>query len=59
MMTQIEVYEKDCKKLPGKLRSWAAYKDLKEEIENMSELLPLVQALAKPSIRPRHWTEVI
>lgn len=25
----------------------------------MSEILPLVQALTKPSIRPRHWQEVI
>ena len=25
----------------------------------MTEILPLVEALAKPSIRPRHWDEVI
>jgi hypothetical protein len=24
----------------------------------MTEILPLVEALAKPSIRPRHWDEV-
>jgi len=25
----------------------------------MAEIIPLVEALAKPSIRPRHWEEVI
>jgi hypothetical protein len=25
----------------------------------MTEILPLVESLAKPSIRPRHWDEVI
>ena len=25
----------------------------------MTEILPLVEQLAKPSIRPRHWDEII
>ena len=25
----------------------------------MTEILPLVEQLAKPSIRPRHWEEII
>jgi len=29
MMTQIEQYQKDCTRLPGKLRTWEAYKELK------------------------------
>jgi len=58
MMDQIEIYQKDCTRLPGKLRTWDAYKELKQEIEDMSEILPLIQALAKPSIRPRHWVTV-
>lgn len=58
MMEQIEIYQRDCVKLPGKLRTWDAYKELKQEVDDMSEILPLVQALAKPSIRARHWIEV-
>lgn len=46
-------------KLPGVLKTWDAYKELKQEIDDMTEILPLVEALAKPSIRPRHWDEVI
>jgi len=41
------------------LKSWSAYKELKQEIDDMTEIIPLVEALAKPSIRPRHWEEVI
>jgi len=55
----IEVFIRDCARLPGVLKSWDAYKELKQEIEDMNEIIPLVDALAKPSIRSRHWEEVI
>jgi len=59
MNEQIEIFGRDCVKLPGVLKSWAAYQELKKEIDDMTEIIPLVEALAKPSIRPRHWDEVI
>jgi dynein heavy chain len=59
MTEQIEVFGRDCTKLPGVLKTWDAYKELKQEIDDMTEILPLVESLAKPSIRPRHWDEVI
>jgi len=31
---------------------------MKQEIDDMTEIIPLVEALAKPSIRPRHWEDV-
>ena len=59
MMEQIDVFSRDCMKLPGVLKTWDAYKELKQEIDDMTEILPLIEALAKPSIRPRHWDEII
>lgn len=59
MMEQIENFGRDCFRLPGVLKNWDAYKELKQEIDDMTEILPLVEALAKPSIRPRHWDEII
>lgn len=59
MVEQTEVFARDCTKLPGQLKQWDAYKELKQEIDDMTEILPLVEALAKPSIRPRHWDEII
>ena len=59
MTEQIDIFGRDCQKLPGSLKSWAAYQELKKEIDDMIEVIPLVEALGKPSIRPRHWDEVI
>jgi len=41
------------------LKSWDAFKELRTEIDNMTEIIPLVEALAKDVIRPRHWEEII
>jgi dynein heavy chain len=41
------------------LKQWDAYKEMKTEIDEMTDILPLIQQLAKPSIRDRHWNEVI
>jgi len=59
MKEQIENFAKDCSKLPGMLKGWDAYKELKQEIDDMDTILPLVEGLAKHSIRPRLWDEVI
>lgn len=59
MTEQIETFGRDCTKLPGVLKSWDAFKELRTEIDNMTEIIPLVEALAKPTIRPRHWEEII
>lgn len=59
MSDQTETFGKDCAKLPKSLRTWDAYKELKQQIEDFSEIIPLVEALAKPSIQPRHWDQII
>ena len=58
MVDTTETFARDCARLPGVLKSWEAYKELKQEIDDMTEILPLVKSLAKESIRPRHWDEV-
>jgi len=58
MVETTEIFARDCTRLPGVLKSWGAYKELKTEIDEMTEVLPLVAAMAKPSIRDRHWLDV-
>lgn len=58
MIETIELMSKQCRKLPGPLKGWDAYKELQTEIDNMNEILPIIKELAKPSIRDRHWLEV-
>ena len=59
MVDTTDTFARDCSRLPGVLKSWEAYKELKQEIDDMTEILPLVKSLAKESIRPRHWDEII
>lgn len=58
MVETTENFSRDCARLPGNLKSWGAYKELKAELDEMAEVLPLVLAMAKPSIQDRHWDEV-
>ena len=59
MIEAIDQYNRDCTKLPGILKGWDAYKELKQKVEDMTKILPLVKELSKSSIRPRHWDEII
>jgi dynein heavy chain len=67
MKETIDIFDRDCKKLPGQLKQWDAFKELKEEIESMKQLVGsdndeitgVVKALAKPTIKDRHWQEII
>ena len=58
MVEATETYGRDCARLPGQLKGWTAYKEPKGELDEMTEVLPLVASLAKPSIVERHWLEI-
>jgi dynein heavy chain len=59
MEEAIEQFIRDCGRLPKPLRKWEAYQELRTELENMEKVLPIVNSLAAPAIRPRHWEEII
>jgi dynein heavy chain len=59
MIDNIEMFGRDCARLPGVLKGWDAYKELRKEVDDMGKILPLVKELSKPSIRDRHWDEII
>ena len=48
-----------CIRLPKDLKEWQAYKELKQEIDNLKDVLPIIVDLKKPSIMPRHWQKLI
>ena len=48
-----------CKKMPKVLRDWEAYHELKKEIDDFQEVLPLLMELGKKSIMSRHWKQVM
>jgi len=47
-----------CLRLPKDLKEWEAYKELKQEIDNFKEILPLIESLKRPAIKARHWKEI-
>lgn len=59
MNDMMESYAGRCKKLPGRLREFSSYTQLKKDIENFQLILPLLQELSKDSIKARHWDEVM
>ena len=59
MSDVMDSYAGRCKKLPGRLRSFPSYLQLKKEIEDFQLVLPLLQELSKDSIKARHWDEVM
>jgi hypothetical protein len=59
MIETAETFQRDCLRLPGPLKKWLTYSKLKDKIEGMIELLPLIEGLAKDSIRDRHWDYLI
>ena len=55
ILQRIQEFQGMCTKMPKDLRQWDAYQDLKHIIDEFSESLPLVQQLAHPAMRSRHW----
>jgi len=58
MIECVNSFDARCKKLPKKLREWAAYDELRGKISDFQVLLPLLEQLCKQSIKPRHWEDV-
>ena len=59
MIEIVEGFGRDWGRLPGVLKGWDAYKELKLEVDNMAKFLPLVKELSKESINNGHWEEII
>lgn len=58
MEENIQKYGDQCVRLPKDLKEWQAYKELKQEIDNLKDVLPIIIDLKKPSIKPRHWIKI-
>ena len=58
MKERMDAFTMRLNKMPRALRTWEAYSDLKQKIESFTITVPLLELLSKPSIKPRHWTEL-
>lgn len=32
---------------------------MKQELDNLNKILPIIKELKKPSIKPRHWIKIV
>lgn len=58
MNETVEAFNQRCRHLPRGLKSWEAYLELSQTIEDFIEILPLLTELSKPSMRDRHWKKI-
>ncbi|CDJ43277.1 hypothetical protein ETH_00008805 [Eimeria tenella] len=58
MTEKIQNFSDACRKLPKQLKTSDAFAELKKEIDDFTEVLPLLKELSKPSIVARHWKQV-
>ena len=59
MQEGIAQFLSDCKRLPSDSKKYPAYDELRQRCEDMDIFLPLVEMLADPSIKQRHWESLI
>ncbi|CAM9783470.1 unnamed protein product [Ectocarpus sp. 6 AP-2014] len=59
MSEMVASFDSRCRKMPKKLREWEAFQVLLRKITDFQEVLPIIENLRKPSIKPRHWQEVM
>ena len=55
MLQKVSDFQNACKRMPKVLREYEAFVELKRTIDDFLETLPLVQQLAHPAMRSRHW----
>ena len=58
MQEGIELFLKDCMRLPSDSKNYPAYIELKQRLEDMNTVLPIVENLGHESIKDRHWEQL-
>ena len=56
--TEIIDFQNRCRKLPKALKEWQAFKDLSKKIDDFNETCPLLELMANPSMKDRHWERI-
>ena len=59
MLAKVQDFQNATKRMPKVLREYEAFVELKRTIDDFLETLPLVQQLAHPAMRQRHWQQLM
>jgi len=55
IIDSLSEYTQKCRKLPKGLKEWPTYEELKNNIDEWSDKIILVEMMFKNSLKPRHW----
>eukprot|EP00117_Sycon_ciliatum_P048716 scpid847/ scgid34643/ Dynein heavy chain 5, axonemal; Axonemal beta dynein heavy chain 5; Ciliary dynein heavy chain 5 len=58
MNNELQEFQNRCRKLPKALKEWPAFHNLKQMIDDMNEICPLLEMLSNKSMQPRHWERI-
>jgi dynein heavy chain len=45
--------------LSPKVEHYMAYKEMQQSVKDLADIMPLLEVLTNPAMRPRHWQEVM
>ncbi|BES88501.1 dynein heavy chain [Nesidiocoris tenuis] len=51
-------FQNKCRKLPRVMKDWPAFVELKKKIDDFTESCPLLEMMANPSMKERHWVRL-
>lgn len=56
--TELSDFQLRCRKLPKDMQTWPAFIDLKDKIDDFSEICPVLELMKSKAIKDRHWTQM-
>ena len=59
LRNQLSYFDKECMRMPEKIKMTNEYKLLKQDIENMKKTMPYIVYLTLPTIKPRHFRKLL
>uniref|UniRef100_H2S7P3 Dynein axonemal heavy chain 5 n=1 Tax=Takifugu rubripes TaxID=31033 RepID=H2S7P3_TAKRU len=51
-------FQTRCRKLPGAMKEWQAFLDLKQTIDDFNECCPLLELMSNKAMMTRHWKRI-
>ncbi|CAL8073408.1 unnamed protein product [Calicophoron daubneyi] len=55
---ELQDLQNRCLKLPKALKDYQAYEDLRQKLADFNEIMPLLELMNNPAMKPRHWARL-